>query len=117
MKDQLDANKSIVHDFMEFAFNQKRAEEAVTKFMGPTYKQHNPMAGDGPETFIAYVHQLAEAYPSTRCDIWRQIVEGDVVAQHAHLTRKEGDRGLMVGILQAQGWKAREALGCHPGDS
>ena len=96
MEDQLDANKSVVHDFMEFAFNQKRSEEAVAKFMGPTYKQHNPMAGDGPEPFIAYVHQLAEAYPSARCDIRRQIAEGDIVAQHAHLIRREGDRGLMV---------------------
>ena len=66
MKNQLDANKSVFHDFIEFVFNQKRPEGAIAKSVESTYKQHNPIEGDGSEPFIAYIHQLADVYPSIR---------------------------------------------------
>ena len=54
MNDQLEANKTIVRGWHDLAINQRKPEEAVAKYLGPHYRQHNPGAGDGPEPFIQY---------------------------------------------------------------
>jgi predicted SnoaL-like aldol condensation-catalyzing enzyme len=51
----LENNKRIVGEYYEIAFNEQKPEEAVAKYMGSYYRQHNPQAGDGPEPFIGFV--------------------------------------------------------------
>ena len=48
-----DQNKANVKAFYDLAFNQRQPEEAVKQYVGSSYRQHNPIAGDGPEPFIA----------------------------------------------------------------
>lgn len=96
MTDHLKENKAIVRDFYNVAFNLKKPEEAVAKHVGSYYRQHNPMAGDGPEPFIAFVREFAKAFPSLRIDFKREVAEGDLVVVHSHLVRKPGDRGMAV---------------------
>ena len=48
-------NKAIVREFYDLAFNQRQPEAAVAKHVGGMYRQHNPMAGDGPGPFISFV--------------------------------------------------------------
>lgn len=43
----LDQNKQIVREFYELAFNGKQPAEAVERYVGSTYIQHNPQAPDG----------------------------------------------------------------------
>jgi len=50
-----DQNKANVKAFYDLAFNQRRPEEAVKQYVGSSYRQHNTMAGDGPEPFIGFV--------------------------------------------------------------
>ena len=49
-----DQNKANVKAFYDLAFNQRQPEEAVKQYVGSSYRQHNPMAGDGPEPFIGF---------------------------------------------------------------
>lgn len=96
MNDRLRDNKAIVLDFYHTAFNLKKPEEAVAKYVGPYYRQHNPMAKDGPDAFIAFVREYAKSFPSLRVDFKREIAEGDLVALHSHLVPQPGDRGMAV---------------------
>jgi predicted SnoaL-like aldol condensation-catalyzing enzyme len=96
MNGQLDANKRIVREFCELAINQGRPEDAVKRYIGPYYRQHNPQAGDGPEPFIQVVRGFAGAFPQLQVTIKRQVAEGDLVVQHSHFVRQPGDRGMAV---------------------
>ena len=60
MNDQLEANKRIVREWHDLAINQRKPEEAVAKYLGPHYRQHNPGAADGPEPFIGFVKWFAQ---------------------------------------------------------
>ena len=96
MNDQLEANKRIVREWHELAINQRKPEEAVAKYLGTNYRQHNPGSGDGPEPFIAIVKRFAQIFPELRMEPKRIIAEGDYVVLHSHLILKPGDRGSAV---------------------
>ena len=89
-------NKRIVREYYEMAFNDKKPEEAVARYQGPYYRQHNPQAADGAEPFIGFVHYMAGAFPQMRMEIKRMVAEGDLVVTHCHLVREPGDRGMAV---------------------
>ena len=93
MNDQLEANKRIVREWNDLAINQRKPEEAVAKYLGPNYRQHNPGAADGAEPFIAAVKGFAQTFPEFRMEPKRIIAEGDIVVLHSHLIREPGDRG------------------------
>ena len=96
MNEQLEANKKIIREWHELAIDQRKPEEAVAKYIGPHYRQHNPGATDGPESFIAIVKRFAQIFPEFRMEPKRIIAEGDLVALHSHLILKPGDRGSAV---------------------
>ena len=96
MKSQNERNKELVRDFYHLSLNLKKPEEAVEKFLGPYYRQHNPGAADGAEAFVAFVHGFTGAFPSLRFDFKRFIAEGDLVVVHSHLLRQQGDHGVAV---------------------
>src|SRR5207244_6448988 len=80
-------------DYYALAFNQRKPEQAVEKYVAPYYRQHNPQAADGPKAFIDFVHYLATTFPEFRLEIKRIIAEGDLVVTHSRLVRSPGDRG------------------------
>lgn len=96
MNDQLETNKRTIREWNELAINQRKPEEAVAKYIGPNYRQHNPGAGDGPEPFIATVKRLTQIFPELHMEPKRIIAEGDLVVLHSHLILKPGDRGSAV---------------------
>jgi predicted SnoaL-like aldol condensation-catalyzing enzyme len=91
MADRLAENKENAMAFYDLAFNQSRPAEAVEKYVGDRYIQHNPGVGDDKEAFIAYFTRMAKEYPGKRLHIIRSVAEGDLVALHC---RQEwpGDR-------------------------
>jgi predicted SnoaL-like aldol condensation-catalyzing enzyme len=93
---QLERNKRNVVAYYTLAFNGKQPEKAVQLYVGDRYIQHNPMAADGPEAFIAFVNQFTTANPQLFVDIKRVIAECDLVMTHSHLTLNPSDRGFAV---------------------
>jgi predicted SnoaL-like aldol condensation-catalyzing enzyme len=78
------------------AFNDKKPEEAVAKYGGPVYIQHNPQAGDGFPAFIEFVKGFTAQFPQLHVDIERVIGECNLVVTHSHITTSPQDLGQAV---------------------
>jgi predicted SnoaL-like aldol condensation-catalyzing enzyme len=89
-------NKEIVRAFYDLAFNQKQPEEAVKRYAGSYYRQHNPNAADGTEPFIGFVKWLTGSNPHLRIEFKRLIAEGDLVVVHTHNVAVPGTTGKAV---------------------
>ena len=84
MNDQLEQNKKNAMAFYDVMFNQSQPAEAIRKFVGDVYIQHNPLVGDGKEAFISFFEKITKEYPGKRVHVKRVIAEGDAVVLHCY---------------------------------
>ncbi len=82
----IEENKQTARAFYDLMFNQCMPREAIERYAGANYVQHNPVVPDGKDGFIAYFERMAAEYPGKRVHIIRALAENNLVVLH---TRQE----------------------------
>jgi len=78
----LERNKETVLAFYDMAFNQSRPREAMARYAGDVYIQHNPGVKDGKEGFIEYFEEMDRRFPDKHVTFKRVIAGGHYVSLH-----------------------------------
>jgi len=101
-------NKKVVLEFYDLAINQKKPE-ALDRYFGNRYTQHNPMAANGPEGLKGFIGYMKVKMPRARARIKKVFTDGDYVILHVHFIPKPGDRGqAIVDIFKLEDGKVVE---------
>lgn len=81
----LEENKKNAVAFYKMAY-EGNPRDAVDRFVGDVYIQHNPAVEDGKGGFIDYFERMAKEYPEKDIEFVRVIAEDDLIALHTHQT-------------------------------
>jgi predicted SnoaL-like aldol condensation-catalyzing enzyme len=90
----LERNKRTVIAFYSRAFNDHEPADAVAKYVGSEYVQHNPDTPSGADAFIQSASGFIAKFPQVSVEIKRVIAEGDLVVTHDLIKTSPEDRGM-----------------------
>ena len=79
----LEVKKKNAIEFYRMAYMGEPAE-AIKRYVGTEYIQHNPDVENGKKGFNRYFEKMANVYPDKDIEFVRAIAEGDLVSLHTH---------------------------------
>ncbi len=85
--------KEAAASFLRLASSGK-VKEAYQQYVGASFRHHNPYFPGDAEALKAAMQENAAQFPQKAIDIKRVLVDGDLVAVHAHVRLKPGDLGV-----------------------
>lgn len=92
MSTDLERNKENVKAFYDLMFNQCQPRQALERYAGDEYRQHNTHVADGKEAFVEYFERMARDYPGKSVEFVRAFAEGTT----SSCTATSGGRGRMT---------------------
>lgn len=101
------SNKEKAIAFYKMAYNGIPAE-AVKLYVGDKYIQHNPVVGDGKQSFIDYFTKMHEEYPDKSIAFIRSVADNDLVALHTHQTWPGNDEYITMDFFRFEEGKIVE---------
>ncbi len=87
------SRKEAAVSFLRLASSGQVAE-AYRAYVGANFRHHNPYFKGDAVTLMAAMEENASQYPDKAIDIYHTLEEGDLVAVHARVRLKPGDRGV-----------------------
>lgn len=100
-----EANKTIVANFLNMAFNSGQLEKALDTYVHEDYVQHNPLIADGRKAVAATF--ASGKIPSLCYDIKYVVAQNDLVVAYSKVTSKQGTSAV-VDILRVRDGKLVE---------
>ena len=101
-------NRTLIADFADLFYTQRKPREAFERFVAHDYVQHNPLLGDGQESALAMLEPLFGG-TGARFDVKRIIVDGDLAVIHLHGQPDPASAGVaVVDIYRIAGGKIVE---------
>ena len=91
-------NKDNVLTLYDLMINQRKSEEATSKFVSPAYIQHNPLIADGAVALGKYFGQVTREHANARVVVHRIIAVGDYVWAHVNFLNLLNDDPQDTGI-------------------
>jgi predicted SnoaL-like aldol condensation-catalyzing enzyme len=79
---QTEQNKQNVIAFYELMFNACQPTQAIARYVGDQYIQHNPHVADGKEGLISYFERMEVEYLGKHVTVKRAIAEGNLAVLH-----------------------------------
>jgi predicted SnoaL-like aldol condensation-catalyzing enzyme len=98
--DRLEPNEQTVTSFYDLLFNQSKPAEAIERFAGDQYIQHNPLVADGKRAFIEYFERMARDYPGKRVEFKQMVADGNFVVLCCHQKWPDGSDWAGIDILR-----------------
>ena len=99
-QEQMERNKENVAAFYDLIINKKDYEAAQKLYIGPRYKQHNPLVKDFPEGLKEFIEFLKTNHPNAKSEIVRNLADGDYVVLHVHSQRPPDVHRAIVEIFR-----------------
>ena len=113
----LEENKQSAIAFYKTAY-EGNPKEAIEKFVGDEYIQHNPAVADGKQGFVDYFKRMAKEYPDKSIEFVRVIAQNDLVALHTHQTWPGNDEYVTMDFFRFdKNGKNCRTLGFHTRNS
>lgn len=86
-----------------------RVREAYAKHVSKGFRHHNPFFAGDAEALMTGMEENARQNPEKRLRILRALEDGDLVAVHAHVQQKPGDRGAaLIHVFRFEGDRIAE---------